>query len=87
MEISVWDTYVARKDGGGMHFDILVPSSVTDPSTIHGYGRSYLESKYFETGILSANECKFCHIQTAPSALVQSIRQFGYHILELENCH
>ena len=87
MEISVWDTYVARKDGGVMHFDILVPTTVIDPSTIYGYGRNYLENKSFGTGKLSANECRFCHIQTAPSAVVQSIRQFGYHILELENCH
>jgi hypothetical protein len=26
MEVAVWDTYVTKKDGSVMHFDIIAPS-------------------------------------------------------------
>ena len=43
-QIAVWDTYVPRKDGRVMHFDILVPAELKDTATIFGYGRQYLRS-------------------------------------------
>ncbi|MGX1928917.1 DUF2024 family protein [Flagellimonas sp. 2504JD4-2] len=86
MEVSVWDTYVPREDGKVMHFDILVPSTVSDTDVIFGYGKEYLSSKPFQTGLLSANECRFCHMQSAPANVVQSIEAEGYHIIEMENC-
>ena len=87
MQISVWDTYVQRGDGKVMHFDILVPSTVTDPEKVYGFGKSYLNSKPFETGKLSAKECRFCHIQAAPHEVVKKVAEFGYYIIEMENCH
>ncbi|WP_420321704.1 DUF2024 family protein [Flagellimonas sp.] len=86
MEVSVWDTYVPREDGKVMHFDILVPSSLTDTDVIFGYGTEYLKSKPFQTGILSTNECRFCHMQSAPANVVKNIEAEGYHIIEMENC-
>lgn len=86
MEISVWDTYVPREDGKVMHFDILVPSSMADTDIIFGYGLEYLQSKHFRTGKLSSKECRFCHMQSAPQNVIESIEAEGYHIIEMENC-
>ncbi|SNZ00875.1 DUF2024 family protein [Flagellimonas pacifica] len=86
MKVSVWDTHVPRKDGKVMHFDILVPSSLTDTDVIFGYGREYLESKPFQSGKLSSNECRFCHMESAPPDIVNNIETEGYHIIEMENC-
>nr|WP_313885122.1 DUF2024 family protein [uncultured Allomuricauda sp.] len=86
MEVSVWDTYVPRGDGKVMHFDILVPSTTIDTDVIFGYGREYLNSKSFQTGKLSTNECRFCHMQSAPENVVKNIETEGYHIIEMENC-
>ena len=86
MEVSVWDTYVERADGKVMHFDILVPSDLDDTDTIFGYGKQYLTTKTFKTGKLSSAECRFCHMQSAPPAVVEGIELEGYFIIEMENC-
>ncbi len=86
MEVSVWDTYVPRQDGKVMHFDILVPSTLTDTDMIFGFGKQYLASKSFATGELSINECKFCHMQQAPVQVTEDIEVDGYYIIEMENC-
>ena len=86
MKISVWDTYITRKDGEIMHFDILAPTEVTNANTIFEYGNSYLQSKPFTTGTLTSKECNFCHIQEASKVIVEDIKKKGYHIIEIENC-
>lgn len=86
MKVSVWDTYVQREDGNLMHFDILVPSEITDEKTIFGYGRQYLKTKKFRTKDLSAKECQFCHIEHATHQIVGSIKNNGFYIIEMENC-
>lgn len=86
MKVSVWDTYVPRHDGKVMHFDILVPSILTDTDMILGFGKEYLASKSFGTGELSVNECKFCHMQEAPLQVKEDILADGYCIIEMENC-
>jgi len=45
MNVSVWDTYVQKADGTRMHFDILVPDTITDATIVFNYGKSYLEGK------------------------------------------
>ena len=87
MEISVWDTYVKREDQKMMHFDILVPSDITNEQIIFDYGRAYLASKNFSTGTLSSRECRFCHVEQASEAVIECIRENGYYIIEMENCH
>nr|WP_299384966.1 DUF2024 family protein [Allomuricauda sp.] len=86
MEIAVWDTYVQREDGKTMHFDILVPSEQKDPHLIFSFGRQYLASKNFKTGKLTAKECRFCHMQSAPPEVASTIELNGYYIIEMENC-
>ena len=45
MEVAVWDTYVTRKDGKVMHFDIIVPADLTDEKIILAYGGSISRPK------------------------------------------
>lgn len=87
MKVSVWDTYVQREDSKVMHFDILVPSEVTDEATIFGFGKQYLKTKPFSTKHLTAKECRFCHIEQATEPISSSIENAGFHIIEMENCN
>jgi Domain of unknown function (DUF2024) len=45
MQVAVWDTYVTKKDGTVMHFDILVPDKLKDEEMIYNYGKDYLTTK------------------------------------------
>jgi hypothetical protein len=86
MKVAVWDTYVTRKDGQTMHFDIIAPETVRDAQSIFGYGRQYLEAKGQQGQPLDARECRFCHVESARPHWEEAIRQQGYFIYEMENC-
>ncbi len=86
MKIAVWDTYVKRKDGLIMHFDILVPSEMTNETNIFNFGLDYLKNKPFKNGELSSKECVFCHIEEATQSMIDEIKRKGYYIIEMENC-
>lgn len=86
MKVSVFDTYVPRKDGRTMHFDILVPDSETDLDKIFGYGKKYLEEKGENGQPLTSQECRFCHIEAASEKVMEDIGRQGFHIVEMENC-
>ena len=45
MKVAVWDTYVKKKDGTVMHFDIIAPAEEKDETVIYKYGMDYLKSK------------------------------------------
>ncbi|WP_299439638.1 DUF2024 family protein [uncultured Aquimarina sp.] len=87
MKIAVWDTYVNRKDGLLMHFDILVSDKIKDKDQIFEYGKTYLNTKPFETFNITSDECRFCHIEKASSEVTNLIETKGYAIIEMENCH
>ncbi|MBQ4822838.1 DUF2024 family protein [Aquimarina sp. MMG016] len=86
MKIAVWDTYVRRKDGSVMHFDILVPDNLKNENQIFEFGKIYLNSKPFETYGLTSKECSFCHIEKATQEIIDNIQTSGYSIIEMENC-
>ncbi len=86
MQVAVWDTYVTKKDGKIMHFDIIAPSDIKDAAIIHSYGKAYLKSKGQEGQSLSAKECRFCHVRMISPQWEEDIRIKGYYILEMENC-
>ncbi|MEZ4722377.1 MAG: DUF2024 family protein [Flavobacteriales bacterium] len=87
MQVAVWDTYVTRKDGLVMHFDIIAPTATKDPQVIHEYGKQYLETKGQDGQVLTSNECRFCHIESVKPEWEDSINQKGYFIFEMQNCH
>jgi len=86
MEVAVWDTYVKRKDGNIMHFDIIAPTSIKDANNIYQYGRLYLKEKKQDGLLISAKECRFCHIEKATEEMEVSIIKKGYYIIEMEGC-
>jgi len=87
MKVAVWDTYVTRKDGSVMHFDIIVPESLKDSEVVRAHGREYLRSKGQEGQPLTATECIFCHLEEARPEWQAAIQQHGHYIYEMENCH
>ncbi|MCA0429058.1 MAG: DUF2024 family protein [Bacteroidetes bacterium] len=86
MRVAVWDTYVTKKDGSIMHFDIIAPIEIRDASIIHNFGKEYLKSKNQEKQAITANECRFCHIENIKPQWELDIKQKGYYIYEMENC-
>ncbi|HNQ27733.1 MAG TPA: DUF2024 family protein [Aquaticitalea sp.] len=86
MKVAVWDTYVTKKDGKIMHFDIIAPNEIKDATIIYGYGKDYLKTKGQDGQPLSSNECQFCHIETLRPEWEHEIAQNGYFIIEMENC-
>lgn len=86
MKVAVWDTYVNKKDGTIMHFDIIAPATIKNEETIHTFGKDYLRSKNQENQPLTSKECSFCHIEQASEIMETSIQQKGYYVIEMENC-
>lgn len=87
MKVAVWDTYVTKKDGNVMHFDIIAPEEIKDTTTIYSYGKDYLKTKEQEGQPLTSKECKFCHIETVKLQWEAEIKKNGYFIIEIENCN
>ncbi|MBS1949358.1 MAG: DUF2024 family protein [Bacteroidetes bacterium] len=86
MKVAVWDTYVTRKDGKVMHFDIIAPEAIREKEAIYNFGRAYLELKGQNGQPLTANECRFCHVEAIKPHWEEAIRSNGYFIYEMENC-
>jgi hypothetical protein len=87
MKVAVWDTYVTKKDGSEMHFDILVPEEITESSIVYNYGKEYIKFKNQEGQPLSSNECNFCHVENIRPQWEADIKNKGYFIVEMENCY
>ncbi len=87
MQVAVWDTYVTKKDGTIMHFDIIAPVDVKDANKIYEYGKEYLKTKGQDGQPLSSKECTFCHVESLKPEKEDEIRDKGYYIIEMENCN
>ena len=87
MKIAVWDTYVTKKDGTIMHFDIIAPHIIKDEQLIYSFGKEYLKSKNQENQPLTSNECQFCHTELASENMQKAVLSKGYYIIEMENCN
>ena len=87
MKVAIWDTYVQRKGGKIMHFDIVVPETVKEQEIIFKFGAHYLAGKGEAGHILKSDECRFCHVSAAPPNIVADIEAKGYSIIEMENCN
>ena len=85
MKVAVYDTHVTKNNGKIMHFDIIVPDG-THYDSVLDFGKAYLKSVGQEGQPLSAKECEFCHTEQASSAVNDSIRAHGFHIVEMDGC-
>lgn len=86
MKIAVFDTYVTRPDGRIMHFDILVPEDQKQLDRVLAHGRRYLAAKGVPADSLGAQECRYCHMESATEAVQAAVDADGFAILELGNC-
>ena len=86
MKVAVWDTYVTKKDGSVMHFDIIAPEEIKDTTVIYSYGKDYQMTKGQDGQPLTSKECRFCHIEKVRPLWEAEIKQKGYFIIEMENC-
>jgi hypothetical protein len=85
MECAVYDTYVTRKDGKIMHFDVVVEANTPHEKAIE-YGKEYLSSVDQGGQKMTQEECQFCHVQEAPSMVKSDIESRGYYIQKMEGC-
>ena len=85
MECAVYDTYVKKKDGKTMHFDVVVEASTPHEKAIE-YGKQYLLSVGQNEQKMTQEECQFCHIQEAPPTVDKGIKERGYFIQKMEGC-
>ena len=85
-KVNVWDTYVTKKDGNIMHFDIIAPVEITDTISIHAYGKEYLKTKGQEGQTLTAKQCRLCHIENLRPVWEAEIEEKGCLIIEMEGC-
>lgn len=82
MQVAVWDTYVKKKAGNVMHFDIIVPETLKDTETIYGFGKAYLAQNGETESSLDTEECQFCHIEKPTSEIEEAIARQGYLLLK-----
>lgn len=85
MECAVYDTYVTKKDGRIMHFDVIVEANTPHEKAIE-YGKEFLESVDQGGQKMTQEECQFCHIQEAPPVVAEDIKKSGYYIQRMEGC-
>ena len=85
MECAVYDTYVTKKDGRIMHFDVIVEAKTPHEKAIE-YGKEYLNSVDQGGQKMTQEECQFCHIQEAPPVVAKDIKESGYYIQKMEGC-
>lgn len=85
MKCAVFDTWVDRREGGKMHFDIIVPENTTYEKVVE-FGKTYLQQKGQEGQPLHPKNCVFCHTELAGADFLHSIEERGYHILEMQGC-
>lgn len=86
MKVAVWDTYVTKRDGTIMHFDILAPDEIKDSTVIYNHGKEYLKTKGQDGQHLTSKECRFCHVEILRPNWEEAINEQGYFIIEMENC-
>ena len=86
-KVSIWDTYVTKKDGTVMHFDIVVPKSIIAAGVIYEFGKAYLKTKQQEGQPLSSEECRFCHVESLRPEWEKEIESKGYFVIEMEGCN
>lgn len=85
LTVAVWDTYVMKKDGSVMHFDIMVPEDFNDQKTIFKYGEDYAKSKGENYPVIDTTKCQFCHVEQVTSEARDGIADNGHYILEMDD--
>jgi hypothetical protein len=84
MDINVYDTYVTKKDGTTMHFDVFMP--VKDGKKAIESAKKFVESVGEKDAKVTSDQCGFCHVQKATPKQEQEIKKNGYAIVKMDGC-
>lgn len=85
LKVAVWDTYIKKKDGNVMHFDIIVPENFSDEKAIFNFGETYAKSKGELDVKVDTSKCQFCHVEDVTNDVREAIAEVGYYILEMDD--
>ncbi len=85
MNCDVFDTYVLKPDGKMMHFDVIVPTGTPQQAAV-AFGQAYLAEAGVAGGQVTAEHCRYCHVERATPEMEQAIERKGYFILAMEGC-
>ena len=85
MECAVYDTYVTKKDGRIMHFDVIVDASTPHEKAIE-FGKEFLQKVDQGGQKMTQEECQFCHIQESHQWLKKASQMMVDHIQKMEGC-
>jgi hypothetical protein len=85
MEVAIFDTYVKKKDGRYLHFNIIVKRDTPFQEVLE-YGNTYLQTKGVNSNGLLHKDCRFCHLTSTIPVWETRIMVSGYYIHELEGC-
>lgn len=85
MNCDVFDTYVTRPDGQMIHFDVIVPTG-TEQAAAVAFGQAYLAGMGVTDSAVTADLCRFCHVEQATPEIAQAIAEQGCFILAMEGC-
>jgi len=86
MKITVWDIHAIKKDGGVVHFEIIVPADVKSITTIFRYCTKFFITKGMGKEPMSSVEYKIHQREAAPTKIMSVIKEKGYCIIEKEGC-
>ena len=85
MDCAVYDTYVEKKDGKVMHFDVIVEKSTPHDRAIE-YGKSYLEKCRPRRPKHDPGRMPILSYSKAPDAVEKEISSNGFYIQKMEGC-
>jgi hypothetical protein len=85
LKVAVWDTYIKKRNGSVMHFDIIVPENFNNQEEIFKYGEDFVKSKGENEVTLDAAQCQFCHIEDVTTEVRDAIADNGHYILAMDD--
>lgn len=90
MKVKVFDTWV---DDSKIHFDVLLEDvgggkkqHATDMTKAIESAKAFLTSIGKPNLKVTADECAFCHVETATPVIEAAIKKDGYYIYKMKGC-
>ena len=86
MKVAIWDIHAIKKDGGIIHFEIIVPNDIKNVALVYEYYRGFFKTKKLRIKLSSVEYC-IHHREVAASEIISVIKEKGYYIIEKEGCN
>ena len=86
MKVAIWDIHAVKKNGGIIHFEIIVLADVKNFAVIYNYYREFFKSRKIRIN-LSSVEYSIHRREVAAKEIISVIKEKGYYIIEKEGCN